>query len=262
MLADNVKNDTSLYCIGGNTKEGTLSLIQGLERVNVTDVKCGNEHVLALSDHGHVFGWGNNQYGQLGFSELEPIKVPSEISTLWNPINPSLKPNGVNCTAIATGDDFSLFVIDSAESTEVLATGFGQYGQLGQPSKQFVSHPVKVKEVSNLSEFDENLGKTIPIRVAGLFAGSAHAGVILDNIIDDSAEDVSSGRDIYLWGQNAYGELNIDKKTKASPVAPDISGSHEHSKWGLKNEKLRLKKNWTMALGHGVTLVYPKVNKY
>lgn len=262
MQADKVQSAASLSCIGGNSKEGTLSLIKGFEKVVVSDVKCGNEHVLALSDSGRVFAVGSNQLGQLGFSDLEIIKSPKEISTIWNIVNTSVKPEGTRCSAIAAGDDFSLFVIDSDDSTEVLATGFGQFGQLGNGSyNQYVYHPVRVKAVSNLSEYDEKSGKVVPIRIAGLFAGSAHAGVILDNVLEEYKEkkDFSVGRDVYLWGQNSYGQLNLGKKSNIPyPVAPDVSSeSHEHSLWGTQNEKLRLKANWTMALGHGVTLVYP-----
>ena len=256
-----VKGDASLYCTGGNTNQ-VFSLIKGFEKVVVSDVKCGNEHVLALSDCGRVFGLGSNKLGQLGFSDLEIIKSPREISTIWNPINSCAKPEGAQCSAIAAGDDFSLFVIDTQDSTQVLATGYGQFGQLGNGSyNQYVYHPVRVKPVSNLNEYNEILGKVVPIRIAGLFAGSAHAGVILDNVLEQEKgkKDLSIGRDVYLWGQNAYGQLNIGKKSNIPyPIAPDISSeTHQHSLWGKQNEKLRLKTNWTIALGHGVTIVYP-----
>ena len=196
----------------------------------------------------------------MGFSDLKPVKSPTEISTIWHPVNSAAKPAGSACSKIAAGEDFSLFVIDSDDSSQVLSCGFGQYGQLGHGGfNQYVSHPVRVHAVSNLSEYDEVSGKVVPIRIAGLFAGGANAGVILDNVVGESNKELSIGRDVYLWGHNVYGQLNIGKKSNcATPVAPDISYSHEHSAWGAKNEKLRLPKNWTLALGYGITIVYPK----
>ena len=171
-----------------------------------------------------------------------------------------MKPSDSKCSAIAAGDNFSVFAIESKDSTDLLSCGFGQYGQLGHGGyNHLVYQPVKIKSISNLQEYDENLNKVVPIRVAGLFAGSAHAGVIFDNISPESAKDPDfhSGRDVYLWGHNAYGELNNGKKSNSPlPIAPDVSEFHLNSSFESINDKLRLPSNWGMELGHGITLLY------
>ena len=43
--------------------------VPSLENVKVVDIGVGSEHVLALTDQGEVYGWGNNFNSQLG---LEP----------------------------------------------------------------------------------------------------------------------------------------------------------------------------------------------
>ena len=45
----------------------------------VTQVACGQNHTLALTEDGQVYGWGFNEWGQLGNgnrpSEMEPVKI-------------------------------------------------------------------------------------------------------------------------------------------------------------------------------------------
>ena len=43
--------------------------VPSLENVKIVDIGVGSEHVLALTDQGEVYGWGNNFNSQLG---LEP----------------------------------------------------------------------------------------------------------------------------------------------------------------------------------------------
>ena len=52
-----------ISCVGESFERNVLKPIAGIENTVVTDVKCGKDHVLALSDQGHVFGWGDNRYG-------------------------------------------------------------------------------------------------------------------------------------------------------------------------------------------------------
>ena len=45
----------------------------------VTQVACGQNHTLALTEDGQVYGWGFNEWGQLGNgnrpSEMQPVKI-------------------------------------------------------------------------------------------------------------------------------------------------------------------------------------------
>jgi alpha-tubulin suppressor-like RCC1 family protein len=34
-------------------------------------VKLANEHILALTNHGDVYAWGTNTYGQVGIEQNE-----------------------------------------------------------------------------------------------------------------------------------------------------------------------------------------------
>lgn len=56
------------------------------ETPNFVQVCSGTHFSLALSDHGEVYGWGNNRYGELASQELETSNTPIEIA-LKNPVS-------------------------------------------------------------------------------------------------------------------------------------------------------------------------------
>ena len=88
----------------------------------ITTIQSGHYHVLALTDHGHLWAWGCNNVGQLG--------VP--VTTGPNPI-PSLTPVPANITDISTFADYNL-ILERDPITKVvtvMAWGDNTYGQLG-----------------------------------------------------------------------------------------------------------------------------------
>jgi len=48
----------------------------------VTQIACGDDHMLALRRDGTVWSWGQNKSGQLGVGDREPRSRPTHISTL------------------------------------------------------------------------------------------------------------------------------------------------------------------------------------
>lgn len=81
--------DTKNGCLGlgksgadGNSK-GSVEApeeIKGLH--NVTDIQMGTEHVVALTNIGEVFCWGNNTKGQLGVTNEEVVWKPTKVEAL------------------------------------------------------------------------------------------------------------------------------------------------------------------------------------
>ena len=48
----------------------------------IKEIACGSLHCLALSNHGDVYAWGNNQYGQLGLDHNQDVFIPTIIQTI------------------------------------------------------------------------------------------------------------------------------------------------------------------------------------
>jgi len=54
-------------------------VIKGLSEKKITDICCGENHTMAVTENGEVYSWGNGQFGQLGHGDLGRQTVPMKI---------------------------------------------------------------------------------------------------------------------------------------------------------------------------------------
>ncbi|KIH44335.1 hypothetical protein ANCDUO_25640, partial [Ancylostoma duodenale] len=67
-----------LVGLGGKEDVTRPTLLDELLRVHVSELVCGSEHCLALTEDGDVFVWGNGQDGRLGTGKAEWINTPTQ----------------------------------------------------------------------------------------------------------------------------------------------------------------------------------------
>ena len=139
-------------------------------------IAAGGLHTLALFSDGRVYGWGDNQYGQIGNNAL-----PFD-STLpaWAKGDLSAK----RVIGISAGEFHSLAVCDDGT---VAAWGLGDSGQLGNGSTANQAFPVAV----DLSDVPP--GETFVAVAAGRWHSMA----------------LTSGGKVFTWGNNVNGQLGI-----------------------------------------------------
>lgn len=155
----------------------------------VITIAAGNSHNLALTSDGRVYGWGLNQYGQLG--------VPSPTT--------SSAPVAVNGTGLIAGKTVIAIVAGANHSLAltfdgfVYAWGLGTSGQLGNGSTSTTPFPQAVATNGVLS------GKS----VVSIAAGVSHSLAV-----------TSEGK-AYAWGSNSSGQIgdNSFNSILPSPVA-------------------------------------------
>lgn len=70
--------------------------------IKFKDIKCGKCHILAISENDELYGFGENQYGQLGLSGTNHIKLPLKI--------PFFDQMAIKIKQIACGQDHSLIL--------------------------------------------------------------------------------------------------------------------------------------------------------
>jgi alpha-tubulin suppressor-like RCC1 family protein len=97
----------------------------GLGKKKITTVALGQNHTLAVTDEGEIYSWGNNAYGQLGYTLPKPtVKDDDPISTIPRQIFGPLKRDVI--TGIAASR------IHSVAHTSTSLYTFGKNeGQLG-----------------------------------------------------------------------------------------------------------------------------------
>ena len=87
----------------------------------VTDVVCGKEHCLLLTEHGQVFSWGGGSRGQLGHGNLMSEDKPRLIMALDGMRIRKVAAGGWHSACISQYDDLYMF-------------GWNESGQLAQPT--------------------------------------------------------------------------------------------------------------------------------
>ena len=216
-----------------------LHEVVGLRGSKIVQIAAGDYHSLALDHKGHISSFGDNSAGQLGF-ELDPeapyVDNPVALSTGGLYSSTGLSPL---VTSIAAGGMNSYFTVDASKSgsqksrgrddtvvADTWASGEGIYGSLGTGKWTHISNgPVKIKALSNLSEFDEKSNKLVPIRASRISAGSTHACAVLDNATNTSssrqqkapaAGDAHWGSDVLWWGGNEHYQLGTGRRSNAN----------------------------------------------
>ncbi|XP_071090448.1 uncharacterized protein [Haliotis cracherodii] len=93
-------------------------LRQVFEACPVTSLSCGKEHVLFLTENGHVFSFGLGSRGQLGHDTVEEEKEPRMVDCL----------DGLCVVGVAAGGWHSAAVTASGD---LFTWGWNESGQLG-----------------------------------------------------------------------------------------------------------------------------------
>jgi len=153
---------------------------------DIIAVSGGHDFSLALDDDGHVWAWGNNDFGQLGNGTTDDSNVPVLIDHL----------NDI--TAIAAGGRHSM----ALDADGIVYTwGDNQFGQLGNGTTVDSDSPVTTTALDG-------------IRILSISAGNFHSLA------------ASESGDVYAWGDNAYSQLADDTAAlKSDPaLVPGLTG--------------------------------------
>uniref|UniRef100_A0A8D3DKR5 BTB domain-containing protein n=1 Tax=Scophthalmus maximus TaxID=52904 RepID=A0A8D3DKR5_SCOMX len=104
------------------------SCLQGKTAVGIT---CGQTSSMALVDNREIYGWGNNNSGQLGFGSSEKQLTPRRLTAL----------QGLNIQQVVSGHSHCLALTDEGQ---LYAWGANTFGQLGNGKKGKYHAPVQI----------------------------------------------------------------------------------------------------------------------
>ena len=60
------RGDMGQLGLGEYKDSASMTIVDGLAEMEVTDVACGAEHTVVCTEDGKVFAFGSNRYSQLG----------------------------------------------------------------------------------------------------------------------------------------------------------------------------------------------------
>ncbi|KAI4497476.1 hypothetical protein M0802_007487 [Mischocyttarus mexicanus] len=159
------------------------SLVKGdLAGQHIIKVACVADCILALSDKGKLFGWGNSEYGQLLTNNdnyqvniATELNIPKEVGHIVD---------------IAAGGCFCMILNSSGD---VYVWGYGILG-LG-PQVQRVLKPTLIP-----STLFGNNAYSRNTKVTNIYCGLSHLAAITNT------------GDLYMWGCNKFGSLGLSHR--------------------------------------------------
>jgi len=160
------------------------------EGVKFTDVSCGKEHFMALTEDGDVFTWGCGSRGQLGHGGIDSVDYPRRVDAL----------GGLRMKEICAGGWHSCAVSDCGD---LYVWGWNQSGQLALPCRpisttsteeeeDYVSVECLPRLLDSVAPFSDE-----DVVVTSLGCGARHTAATLSD---------GSG---WSWGWNGVGQLGV-----------------------------------------------------
>lgn len=152
-----------------------------LKKEGISQVACGQWHMIYLNTYGEIYSWGNNRSGQLGLGTLVSNNIPEKITHLQHE----------RVKQIACGYIHSALV--TYDGT-VYTWGDNQHGQLGQGyTGTNMPLPVLIENFDNIKQ---------------VACGTQHTAFLSEN-----GEVYITGNG--TWGQLGLGQLirEVDKPT-------------------------------------------------
>lgn len=163
----------------GDTKDRDVpTVIPELSSERICSLSCGDRHSFAITRDGRVFGWGSNEFGQLGCGRKgDTILRPHLIEGL----------QGLMVVAISSGDRHSAAVTNTGA---VYTWGCGSDGQCGHSVFRDVVRPKLVEQL------------------VGKFISDVKCGHNFTMVM-------TSNHEVYAWGNNTYGQLGNNGNGKS-----------------------------------------------
>lgn len=179
-----VTNDDLVYVFGDNN-DGVLGINSNNERIEspvkvdilsnkgISKIAYGLRHVIALTESGDVYSWGNNERGQIG-NGLQKCQSVS-------PYIISFKSNNRRIVDVCCGRYHSLMLTDFGQ---VYSWGYNWDGECGNGNRDEQLTPYKINGFNNK-------------KVIAISCGGAHSMALTE-----------SG-EVFSWGYNGDGQLGI-----------------------------------------------------
>ena len=156
----------------------------GLGKKRIAAVALGQNHTLVITDEGEIFSWGNNAYGQLGYSLPKPaVKDDDPISTIPRQIFGPFKRDAIIGIAASR--------IHSVAHTSTSLYTFGKNeGQLGIVDSDARSLEMQI----------------VPRKIAASLFSSSISSV---SAIDGATICLLENREVWVFANYGYTRLNF-----------------------------------------------------
>ena len=174
--------------LGDTRDRDTPTVIEELSAERMLMLSCGDRHSFAVTEDGKVFGWGSNEFGQLGCGKKhDTVLRPCIIEGL----------QGLKIIHISSGDRHSAAITNTGA---VYTWGCGTDGQCGHGMFSDVTRPKLVDKLIGKFVIDVKCGHNFTMVM-------------------------TSDSEVFTWGNNTYGQLGNNGSGKSNVPVKVINHS-------------------------------------
>jgi alpha-tubulin suppressor-like RCC1 family protein/tRNA A-37 threonylcarbamoyl transferase component Bud32 len=142
---------------GCNNKQLRPIKVKGFNNERVVMISCGWCHSMALTECGHVYSWGYNEFGQLGIGNNVNSNEPKFVSVIdENKCN-------VFIEKISCGEDHSLLL---SSDGYIYAFGRNLFGELGNQQENNELSPYRINIETKFIDISSHWTKGISIALS------------------------------------------------------------------------------------------------
>ena len=173
-------------------------------------ISCRNKHSFAVSYNGDVFGWGNNNKGQLGLNFCEDMRGGEQNCHVFVPEKIIDYLDDIEIKNIECGSNYSFF---QTKNNDLLACGNNDKEQLGIQDNNNVPQQT-ITKMCNDYIIPTEIEQFSLLKVNQIACGEEHCLAIIKDTIIDLVN-------IWCWGSNTYGQLGLGSHINISKPKPN-----------------------------------------
>lgn len=205
--------DSSLYCWGSNESgqlasgdtENSFFPQKIFTSENFSTLALGLNNSYALDEAGKIWGWGSNQFGQLGYFNYDlnsyfPYQISNEEDKYF---------------AISAGNDFLCAIANEGIDS------FGKFGKISCLGKGYT----QVETEETLLETSNELKKVSENHYYSISSSWNHTCAI------------NKQKKIECWGENKFGQLGLDHNKFSYVLSPTLLSNSSDTDFNNSNFK-------------------------
>jgi alpha-tubulin suppressor-like RCC1 family protein len=224
--------------------------VKGFKNERVVMISCGSRHSMALTECGHVYSWGENNFGQLGIGNTVKSYEPKFVAVIDE------SKRNVFIEKISCGYCHSLLL---SSDGNIYAFGRNKFGALGNQNEENELRPQRIKIETKFIDISSRWNREISIALShdGIHYIWGQCGEEI--IRTPKATDLKSFAEIYAkYFKTTHKVINFEDQNSVPILLRDkyVNDKRQNSKMSQIMEKIDVLNTLNYGFKQRVKVLY------